>query len=103
MIFHITKNLNLTSKQFENFLEFSNSHTHVIESKAYITISRNFASMTFAAKEVSEYLKRKLPDGTYVYNVKTAFHELNKSSELLTKFEKKIKTNNNQIIENKHD
>jgi len=89
MIFHITKNLNLSPRQFEKFLEFSSSHTHIIESKAYITISRNFASMTFAAKEVTEFLKRKLPDGTYVYNVKTAFNQLNRCSELLTKLEKK--------------
>lgn len=91
MIFHISKNLILTSKQFEKILDFSNSHTHIIESKSYITISRNFASMTFAAKEIVEFLKRKLPDGTFVYSVKTSFNELNKSSELLTKLEKKIK------------
>lgn len=91
MVFHITKNLNLTNKQFDKFLAFSAKKPHIIESKSYITISRNFASMTFAAKELFEFLKRKLPDGTYVYTVKTAFNQLNKSSELLTRLEKKIK------------
>jgi hypothetical protein len=91
MVFHITKNLNLTPKQFERFLEFSSVNTHITESKNFILISRNFASMTFAAKEVMEFLKRKFPDGSYVYNVKIAFYQLNKCSELLTKLEKKIK------------
>lgn len=96
MIFHLSKNLNLTNKQFKHFLKFSDSKSHIFESKTYLSFGRNFASMTFAAKELNEFLKRKLPDGTFVYNVKTAFTELNKSSDLLTKFEKKLKAKTNE-------
>lgn len=91
MIIHVCRNLNLTQKQFHSFLEFFNSHQHIIDSKIYINISRNLASMIFAIKEITEFLRQKFPDGTYVYTCKTAFVQLNRCSQLLEKLDKEKK------------
>lgn len=70
-------------------MDFVVKKPHILQSNEFISINRSISYVTFSIKEIYEYLSIKLPDGTYAAVVRSAFSQLNKSSEILSKLEKR--------------
>lgn len=83
------KNLNFPEGHFNKIIEYVNKRLHILNSNEYLPINRTLSYVTFCSKEIFEYLSIKLPDGKYANTVRSAFAQVNKSSEILSKLEKK--------------
>jgi len=84
------KNLNFSQTHFNRLIEYVNKRPYIINSSEYLTTNRMLSYITFCSKEIFEYLSTKLPDGVYANTVRSAFTQVNKSSEILSKLEKKL-------------
>ncbi len=85
---HSIKNLNFQQGHFTKIIEYVNQKPYILLSNEYLAINRMLSYITFCSKEIFEYLSIKLPDGTYANTVRSAFAQVNKSSEILSKLEK---------------
>lgn len=83
------KNLNFSQCHFNKIIEYVSKRPHILNSNDYLPVNRMLSYVTFCSKEIFEYLSTKLPDGTYANTVRSAFAQVNKSSEILSKLEKK--------------
>lgn len=83
------KTLNFSQEHFNKIIEYVNKRPYILSSNEYLQINRMLSYITFCSKEIFEYLSMKLPDGTYANTVRSAFAQVNKSSEILSKLEKK--------------
>lgn len=82
---YISKNTNITTKQFEQITELIKERPKILSSADLLKINRSMSYMTFILKEIYEYITAKLSDGTALFSLREAKREINELNERINK------------------
>jgi len=69
----------------ERVINFVNNHHHILVSNELLSLNRSISYVTFATKEIYEFLSSKLNDGKFAYYSRRAHIIVKKYNELFNK------------------